>query len=41
MVSALLITRNDDNTATRLASVLLDREHWTAQNPTLATITLV
>jgi hypothetical protein len=41
MVSALLIIRNEDKTAIRLSSVLLDREHWTAQNPTTAIITLV
>jgi hypothetical protein len=41
MISALLIIRNEDHTATRLASVLLDREHWMGQEPTLTTITLV
>lgn len=41
MVSALLILRNSDGTAWRLASVLLECEHWYKQDLQSETVTLV
>jgi hypothetical protein len=41
MVSALLIIRNVDGTVWRLASVLLEGEHWYARKPQFETLTLV
>ncbi|ERF76407.1 hypothetical protein EPUS_06965 [Endocarpon pusillum Z07020] len=41
MVSALLIIRNEDNTAWRLTSVLMKAEEWHAQNPLPEIIILI
>ena len=41
MVSALLVVRNPDGTAWRLASVLLEGQEWYAKSPWPETITLV
>ncbi|KAI9774021.1 MAG: hypothetical protein M1839_001905 [Geoglossum umbratile] len=41
MVSALLIIRNEDGTAIRLASIAIEKEYWIAQNPIAGEVTLV
>ncbi len=41
MISLLLIIRKEDGTATRLASVVLEKEHWMAQKPVAEHVTLV
>ncbi|KAF7510999.1 hypothetical protein GJ744_005545 [Endocarpon pusillum] len=41
LVSALLIIRNEDNTAWRLTSVLMKAEEWHAQKPLDETVVLV
>jgi hypothetical protein len=40
-VSALLIVRNEDGTAMRLASIVIEKEYWMAQNPIAGEVTLV
>ena len=41
MVSALVVIRNGDRTAWRLASVLLEAEHWYEREPQAEIVTLV